>query len=276
MFADIQAAIQMEQRITKSKASMRDLLNKTCASYNKMTSIKKHRIDGARKSLLYNLCLSLFGDQLVLFFLFSPWILAKKIYVFTRVELCRDIFFYHDDGLIKGCDPQKTSSIWSTDTTIPILISNQAWFRGKKKNLQLLGFCQSGPGLPLEILAQEFWVPGSTVRAECPQYLGKELFSEILRVTDETACLYAFRASQDPWYTRTMFFIFVVVVLFCFPPKFGHTWFKIRLSQHFKSKQKKTFHFLVLAIPEDFERRASPEASLKVKDRGCELCGILT
>lgn len=209
-------------------------------------------------------------------FLFSPWILAKKIYVFTRVELCRDIFFYHDDGLIKGCDPQKTSSIWSTDTTIPILISNQAWFRGKKKNLQLLGFCQSGPGLPLEILAQEFWVPGSTVRAECPQYLGKELFSEILRVTDETACLYAFRASQDPWYTRTMFFIFVVVVLFCFPPKFGHTWFKIRLSQHFKSKQKKTFHFLVLAIPEDFERRASPEASLKVKDRGCELCGILT
>jgi hypothetical protein len=146
---------------------------------------------------------------------------------------------------------------------------------GEKKNLQLLGFCQSGPGLPLEILAQEFWVPGSTVRAECPQYLGKELFSEILRVTDETACLYAFRASQDPWYTRTMFFIFVVV-LFCFPPKFGHTWFKIRLSQHFKSKQKKTFHFLVLAIPEDFERRASPEASLKVKDRGCELCGILT
>ena len=70
MFADIQAAIQMEQRITKSKASMRDLLNKTCASYNKMTSIKKHRIDGARKSLLYNLCLSLFGDQLVLFFIF--------------------------------------------------------------------------------------------------------------------------------------------------------------------------------------------------------------
>lgn len=68
MFADVQAAIQMEQRITKSKASMKDLLNKTCASYNRMTSIKKHRIDGARKSLLYNLCLSLFGDQLVLFF----------------------------------------------------------------------------------------------------------------------------------------------------------------------------------------------------------------
>ncbi|CAL1153018.1 unnamed protein product [Cladocopium goreaui] len=141
MFADIQAAIQMEQRITKSKASMRDLLNKTCASYNKMTSIKKHRIDGARKSLLYNL-------------LRSP-----KDFL--------DLVHRHYDSY-----PHQQS------------------------------------GLPLEILAQEFWVPGSTVRAECPQYLGKELFSEILRVTDETACLYAFR---------------------------------------------------------DFERRASPEASLKVK-----------
>jgi hypothetical protein len=40
-----------------------------------------------------------------------------------------------------------------------------------------------------------------------------------------------------------MFFIFVVVVLFCFPPKFGHTWFKIRLSQHFKSKQKNISFF---------------------------------
>ena len=143
-------------------------------------------------------------------FIFVPLEFWPRKYVFTRVELCRDIFFYHDDGLIKGCDPQKTSSIWSTATTIPILISNQAWFR-KKKEFTTVSICQSGPGLPLEILAQEFWVPGSTVRAESPQYLGKELFSEILTVTDETACLYACRASQDPWYTRTMFFIFVVL-----------------------------------------------------------------
>ena len=87
-----------------------------------------------------------------------------------------------------------------------------------------VGICPPGPGLPLEILAQEFWVPGSTVRAECPQYLGKETFSEILTATEETACLYAVRASRDPWYSRTMFCfnLCCMMFLFYFPPQFGH------------------------------------------------------
>lgn len=127
MFADIQAAIQVEQRMSRSRGTMRDYLNKTCASYNKMTSIKKHRIDGARKSLLYNLCLSLIGGQLVLFFPFNFG--QENNLSCTWVELSRGSFLYHHDGLIKGCDPPKTSWTWCTATTIPILISNQAWFR---------------------------------------------------------------------------------------------------------------------------------------------------
>ena len=55
----------------------------------------------------------------------------------------------------------------------------------------------AGPGLPLEILAQEFWVPGSQTRAEAPQFIGKDIFREILATTDAAAVLYAQRASED-------------------------------------------------------------------------------
>ena len=57
MYADVAAAISVERRLGRSKATMKDLLGRVCAEYNKMTTIKKHRIDGARKSLLYNLLL---------------------------------------------------------------------------------------------------------------------------------------------------------------------------------------------------------------------------
>jgi len=56
-------------------------------------------------------------------------------------------------------------------------------------------------GLPLEILAQEFWVPNSTLRAEHPKFQQKEIFQDILTCTDDTACLYALRACQDRVYS---------------------------------------------------------------------------
>ena len=62
MFADIQAAIDVEKRMGRGKAATRDLLNRTCAEYNKLTTIKKHRIDGPRKALLYNLNLDVFQN----------------------------------------------------------------------------------------------------------------------------------------------------------------------------------------------------------------------
>ena len=55
MFADIQSAIDVEKRLGRGKATLKDLLNKTCAEYNRMTTVKRHRLDGARKNLLFNL-----------------------------------------------------------------------------------------------------------------------------------------------------------------------------------------------------------------------------
>lgn len=49
----------------------------------------------------------------------------------------------------------------------------------------------------MEILGQEFWVPGSVLRQEAPQYLGKSQFKEILTPTEHTCVLYAERATQD-------------------------------------------------------------------------------
>ena len=49
----------------------------------------------------------------------------------------------------------------------------------------------------MEILAQDFWVPSSSVRSEQPKFLGKEVFTEILTCTEETAYLYAWRVCQD-------------------------------------------------------------------------------
>ncbi|CAK9097187.1 unnamed protein product [Durusdinium trenchii] len=57
--ADINAAIAVERRASRSssKAALKDLLSRCVADYNKMTTVKKHRIDSSRRSLIYNLLL---------------------------------------------------------------------------------------------------------------------------------------------------------------------------------------------------------------------------
>ena len=57
MFADISMAISVEKRMGKQKMALKDLLNRVVAEYNKGATIKRHRIDGPRKSLLYNMLL---------------------------------------------------------------------------------------------------------------------------------------------------------------------------------------------------------------------------
>lgn len=46
----------MAVKSSQSKAT-KDLLTKVVAEYNKMTSIKKHRIDGQKRALCYNMLL---------------------------------------------------------------------------------------------------------------------------------------------------------------------------------------------------------------------------
>lgn len=57
MFADVSMAISVEKRMGKQKMPLRDLLNRIVADYNRMTTIRKHRIDSNRKNLVYNLWL---------------------------------------------------------------------------------------------------------------------------------------------------------------------------------------------------------------------------
>ena len=54
----------------KQKMALKDLLNRVVAEYNRSTTIKKHRIDGARKNLLYNMLLGL--NQLI-----KPYLLSN-------------------------------------------------------------------------------------------------------------------------------------------------------------------------------------------------------
>ena len=62
-------------------------------------------------------------------------------------------------------------------------------------------FTSSFPeGITLDILAQEFWVPGSSVRADAPQYQGKDQFQQILKADENTCVLWALRATQEIWY----------------------------------------------------------------------------
>ena len=59
--ADFQSAIDLERRMASGPARpLKDLLTKCTAEYNKLCSSKKHRVDSARKSLIYNMLLDYF------------------------------------------------------------------------------------------------------------------------------------------------------------------------------------------------------------------------
>ena len=52
-------------------------------------------------------------------------------------------------------------------------------------------------GITLDILAQEFWVPGCSLRADAPQYQGKDQFQQILKADESICVLWALRATQE-------------------------------------------------------------------------------
>ena len=55
----------------------------------------------------------------------------------------------------------------------------------------------SFPGLPLEILSLDFWVPGSTSRQDNAKFKNITPFKEILTTTDDSAELYVSRVTQE-------------------------------------------------------------------------------
>ena len=58
--AEIGRAIEFEQKFSASrrKVPLKDGLNKVIADYNKMTTLKRHRIDSLKRAMCYNLLLS--------------------------------------------------------------------------------------------------------------------------------------------------------------------------------------------------------------------------
>ncbi len=212
MYADINAAISVERRLGRSKATTKDLLARVCAQYNRMTTIKKHRVDGARKSLLYNLLL---GENPGFHFWLHIFV-ASALQCWKQSKSKKhnqNISYSHDTPFeaqeLTGVCEKDPSALWCiSPSTIRHVIEENAiddTYQAHLVCFVLIVWClnttlflESFPaGLPLEILSQDFWVPGSTVRAEGPQFLGKELYSEILQCTNETAYLYALRACED-------------------------------------------------------------------------------
>ena len=53
------------------------------------------------------------------------------------------------------------------------------------------------PGVPHEVLMQDFWVPGSTSRLDLDRFRGKQAFRKILTTTDQTCLKYFERATGD-------------------------------------------------------------------------------
>lgn len=58
MLGDIQQAIMIERKMNKSNKALKDVMARVVSDYNKMVSIKRHKIDGSRRNLIYNLFLS--------------------------------------------------------------------------------------------------------------------------------------------------------------------------------------------------------------------------
>lgn len=57
IMADIKEAIAVEKRVMRSgsRFALKDVLAKVVAEYNKLCTMRKHKIDSHRRSLIYNL-----------------------------------------------------------------------------------------------------------------------------------------------------------------------------------------------------------------------------
>jgi len=171
------------------------------ADYNRMVTVRSHRIDTNRRNMAYNLLLS--------------WKLKQRLFLY----LCPTLVFGEGGiGLGLGVlvfEAQSTSGIPSgcscplwcvqaqsvrTDLFSAMAESNlrkPSWKHYESHWVDHYITWPFPPGITLDILALDFWVPGSCARADAPQYKGKEVFREILEVTEAVSILYVERVTQD-------------------------------------------------------------------------------
>ena len=56
--AQLSSAIELEKRQTKGKSSaLKDVLTRVVSEYNRMVTVKHHRVDSGKKALVLNLIL---------------------------------------------------------------------------------------------------------------------------------------------------------------------------------------------------------------------------
>ena len=187
--ADIKEAISVERRSSQNgqRMALKDLLAKVVAEYNRLCTVKRHRIDSQRRALIYNLlhvcmfkkyvltwlwcqrCLS--GYPMLYFlgsgFLMKPWTCSTPTTTATSTK-CQDTDWW--------------CFLWIT-----------VWYPQLPSSLNLAPF----PGLPHDVLASDFFVPGSCCRKEAERYKGKDVFGQILTITNETLMLYFDRVLKD-------------------------------------------------------------------------------
>ena len=77
-------ALEIERRLARPGVSkaVKDLLNTLVATYNKMTTSKRHRVDANRKAVTYNMFLPLlyiFSLKLSGYWLFHIFVMMEKI-----------------------------------------------------------------------------------------------------------------------------------------------------------------------------------------------------
>ena len=74
--SDIGQAIDLERKMNtgRAKLPLRDALSKVIAEFNKLVTVRRHRVDTARRNLCYNLRLGLQNT----FNIFQHWIVFKN------------------------------------------------------------------------------------------------------------------------------------------------------------------------------------------------------
>lgn len=230
----------------KDKQPLKDLLSRVAADYNRMCTIKKHRIDTGKRALLYNLSFGLIFI-IICFKPFKKLIAANKL---EKIYCVTSRLVFEKIPRNQGWGHHRNLLTWFTATTTFIVMNtqdmrnsrewllffpNSQWFFINSYCFKFLG----PEGLPIETLQMDFWVPNSQARADTVNYAGKSQFQEILAVTEETAILWATRAVQEMWGN-------------------GVT-------------HKPNIYIMLQSVPhlpwvQDFMRKASPEASIKAKD----------
>lgn len=97
LVALLQQAVDSERKTLRNgnKAPLKDVLGKCIAEYNRMVSVKRHRIDSSRRALVYNLLLGYPWFDYLHLNLFSDF---AKAFGAANLDLTRLLFANQHTG----------------------------------------------------------------------------------------------------------------------------------------------------------------------------------